>query len=497
MDENAIYVSSSAPGDDHNPGTPTAPVKTITAGLTLAAALGDGASVNVTIGRYDEPIVLRSGIAIRGGFKPGFAGHCPLGDADMESAERDPSKYADRCTVLHGSGDRIVVGENLAGSTTLGDVVVIANDIPAATPGGSSYAIVVSADPTATDAKLVLDGVKIVCGNGAPGKPGVERRHADGEQYVGPTARGGLPNSESGPVPAQEGPLLATAARPRNDGWPDQDYGWGGECGADAVRDGVVLVKGGQGGAAGCGDSEYTFNGNNGRPGGDGEPGRTPSPGPDGSRGDANAGRFDKGLSWVGASGNPGVDGGDGSGGGAGGAGGTHHQKYAWTAYMTAIGGRGGDGGRGGRGGWGGGGGAPGGGSFGVVSRDVRVVASRAAIALGLGGAGGRGGTGESGHPGEPGQPGGPENTTSDGAALHSNSGKGGDGKPGGNGTKGGSGAGGDGGPAIAIALIGRAVLDGDDEDLEVIGGRPGAGGEGSEHGHTGAIAETMKLAAS
>ncbi|MCY0993124.1 hypothetical protein OV203_50370 [Nannocystis sp. ILAH1] len=487
MTAKTIHVSSSA-GNDAHPGTDVKPVKTLARGLSLAAALGDGATVKVTIGLFAGPVELPSGVELRGGFKPGFSQQIVLADGDLTARGHDPAKYKDHCTVIHGAG-RVVIGSRLARPTTLRDLVIIADEVPASSADSSSYAIVVSADAPSADARLVLDGVKIVCADGARGAAGSSRKHADHDQYVGSPAKGGRPFVAAAPGT----PVIAGAGSLPWASSPEC-YGHVGEPGADAVRDRVVLLKGGKGGAAGRGNRQYSFNGDNGEPGGDGEPGQTPTPGLAGGRASATTGGFDKDLRWVGGAGGSGVDGGDGSGGGAGGSGGTLCVEPLLLEWQQAIGGRGGDGGRGGNGGHGGGGGGGGGGSFGIVARNVRVVAPRASITLRTGGWGGNGGSGETGHAGEPGHPGESARTSSDGGSRHLTSGKGGDGKPGGAGARGGDGAGGNGGPAIAVVLLGAAVLDEDDQDLLISGGRPGQGGYGSVQGHTATIAEWMKV---
>src|SRR5882762_459688 len=66
--DNAIYVSPA--GSDTGNGTRGAPLRTINAGLALAASLGKP-RLNVAVGTYAENVELRSGVSLYGGYEIG------------------------------------------------------------------------------------------------------------------------------------------------------------------------------------------------------------------------------------------------------------------------------------------------------------------------------------------------------------------------------------------------------------------------------------------
>ncbi|MBM4363367.1 MAG: hypothetical protein FJ104_11850 [Deltaproteobacteria bacterium] len=59
---------SALTGDDRNPGTTAAPLRTIAAGVQAALSLGRGAGVYVAEGSYAEKVTLTSGVSLFGGF---------------------------------------------------------------------------------------------------------------------------------------------------------------------------------------------------------------------------------------------------------------------------------------------------------------------------------------------------------------------------------------------------------------------------------------------
>ncbi len=185
---------------------------------------------------------------------------------------------------------------------------------------------------------------------------------------------------------------------------------------------------------------------------------------------DEKAGTFNASGHWsTPLIGTPGDDGQPGAGGGGGGAGtsdnlGTNDEP---------VGASGGGGGAGGCGGLGGQAGPSGGASIAIVvaNADVNFV-DDSLIHIGIGGNGGEGGDGSCGAPGGHGGHGGSTHNTA------GELGEGGCGAMGGYGGIGGGGAGGYGGPALGIATIDDASVDGDyiidDSDAS-----PGIGGDG------------------
>lgn len=169
---------------------------------------------------------------------------------------------------------------------------------------------------------------------------------------------------------------------------------------------------------------------------------------------------------WTTIIGGDGEAGEHGAGGGGGGGG---------SSQDTHSGGSGGGGGGGGCGGPAGTAGMPGGASFGaiVIAADLHFEEDTT-IFVGDGGDGGEGGDGSCGSSGGLGGAGGDAQGTSSGVSS------GGCGGMGGHGGIGGGGAGGIGGPAIGIATVDDATVDGDYavNDVDAFGGVGGAGGQ-------------------
>ncbi|HSD86430.1 MAG TPA: hypothetical protein VLB44_02910, partial [Kofleriaceae bacterium] len=67
----AIYVSRT--GNDAAAGTKTAPVKTIGVGITKAANVVPPIAVFVQAGLYPEPVVMKAGVNVYGGFDETWA----------------------------------------------------------------------------------------------------------------------------------------------------------------------------------------------------------------------------------------------------------------------------------------------------------------------------------------------------------------------------------------------------------------------------------------
>lgn len=156
------------------------------------------------------------------------------------------------------------------------------------------------------------------------------------------------------------------------------------------------------------------------------------------------------GDNWTPSVGGSSTTGGDGGGGGGGGAGGYRAGACFWVKTENP-GNSGGGGGAGGCRGGAAAGGQQGGASFSLVAMRSAVSLTRTKLVAGTGGVGANGGGG-----GQGGQGG-----TGAGGASNEDGGYGGAGATGGAGGAAGGGAGGNGGPAVGIALVGTASIQG------------------------------------
>lgn len=433
--ECGVWVSPSL-GDDANPGTQTAPVKTIAAGTVLAQT--GTMRVYLCGETYDEAVALYSGVSLFGGFdcqhdwvylgtpkraliQPGISGVVPL-------------------TVLEG--ERM---------SAVRDVNVIAAD--AAEPGGSSLGVL-----ALPGSKVEIWRSEITAGNGADGAKGEDGGHG------APPAKPGL-NGLKG----------ANAC--------SMDIGLGGAAVQLVCEDGAVSHSG-QGGNGGEGAAN---NGGDGLPspamntlaygaGGKGEnpiAGMACTPGIGGAQGiNGMEGYGATKPGWLtvnGLVGAPGLDGGTGFPGQGGGGGGASVGKPACGGVNGGAGG--GSGGTGGCGGRGAKGGQAGGSSVGVASLSPDVYLYETRIITGNGGNGGDGGSGQPG--GQGGLPGiGGAGQNAPDPVL-----KGCTGGAGGYGGDGGNGGGGRGGHSLFIAFTANNYPDGQPPDF--ITGTPGQGGFG------------------
>jgi hypothetical protein len=417
----AIHVAPT--GDDGGDGSADAPLRTIQAAITRAAACALPCSVQVAAGTYLEALTLASGVALVGGWRADFR-------------ERDPAVHA---VVVRAAAGRTVIADGLDAITTIDGIDIEGAD---AGPGASSVGLWVRN----SGGRLRLRDVDIRAG------------------------RGGSAAS------AASGTAVACSA-------PGGAGGAGFECGAETGGLGSAGGDPAAGGQPGAGGVSYCTNacpaaGNGGVS--DGASGSAGAGGIAGAAGTgAGTGAWVDGA-WVGGTGGDGGRGRHGTGGGGGGAGGSK-QFRACFGCATLPGGRGGDGAPGGCGGGGGLGGAAGGGSFGVVvvASTVRVDGGVSVVA-GDGGDGGRGGNGH------PGALGGSDGSVGRGGPpsqqcgfVSYSAGGGGAGGHGGHGGSGGGGAGGAGGPSIAVALIDSGHVIAPPGTLTLATGTAGAGGAG------------------
>ena len=301
-----IWASATL-GDDSNPGTQEAPVRTLQRAVDLA---GTDGSVYACAETYDTPVVIPSGVSLSGEW------FCQNGW----------SRTAARATIrpLHDVIPLTLVAGS--GTSTISGVVAVAAD--AANPGESSIAVLADVDAAAE-----LRRVEARAGDGAPG--------ADG-------ANGGVQ------------PATAGASGAAGFGACSADIGMGGLAPSVTCDDGVSI-----GGVGGDGSDSAAQGGGDGLPdlgAGNGGKGEAAAPvctggtnGEDGMPGQDGVGALAGGTlaasGYVGPAGASGTPGTRAQGGGGGGA---SYGKAAGGVlpHGGAGGGARGAGGRGVRGGW-------------------------------------------------------------------------------------------------------------------------------------------------
>lgn len=418
--ECGIFVGG-ALGLDENPGTKEAPVATLARAIEMATETG---RIYACAQDFPEAIGVPANTEIYGGLDcASFAPVAGMKTNIVPAADLVP------VTLLGGVGVRIQG--------------VLARAADAATPGGSSIAMVAR-----EGAAAVLVDSELHAGAGAVGAPGVNEstRATDGEEGNPGEVGCMTPSSVLG------GPAKVNA-----------------ECPASI------------GGPGGSGDVTL------GLPGGVGQPGNAP-----GGMGQVDAtactagqlgGAGDDGMGGPGATGlgtlsDSGYAGPQGSAGltpgtpGKGGGGGGGARGMSVCVMMNWAGPSGGSGASGGCGGAVGRGGGPGGSSIGLLSHKAAMTLDRVNILTSTGGAGGIGGNGQSGGFG------GSNGGSASGGACS--------GGAGGTGGRGGSGGGGLGGHSIGIAFVTIAPMS---TDFMFTGGAVGVGGGGGL-GNTGATAK-------
>ncbi len=496
---NAVFVAKN--GDDAAPGFISEPLRSVQAGLELAAGLGLR-DVYVATGVYEETLRLASGVHVYGGYSADFR-------------VRDPLVYE---TVIFGdepspADPAAVIADGVTDATTFDGFTVYGGY--ADDPGESSVAVLVRD----CDERLVVRGCRVVAGHGGPGLRGVDG--VDGTSGAAGVA--GLAAYDIGVNPCTAahhnaggaggvsscGELDVAGGAGGNSICPDYDETGAGqpkEAPLDQAPEveehgsagaGLAPALGGEPGYDGLLWSGYsscnvcnapkTPDGSDWLPQ-DGSPGQDGADGTQGGGGQgcpSALGAFE-GSTWIAGAGSDGGAGGPGNGGGGGGAGGgveTWGCTGAPQVLYTDVGGSGGGGGSGGCGAVGGTGGTGGGGSFGVLVVFGAAPASLPVLAgnvieTGVGGDGGAGGYGGVGGLGGDGRNGGDDGDDTYTAWCAGGGGRGGQGGDGGHG---GGGGGGCGGASYGIYVHGATgsaayTLD-NDVALEGAGGQGGSGG--------------------
>lgn len=417
--ELGVFVENG--GNDLNPGTKAAPVKTLAKAIELAGAFGK--RVYACAQAFNEPIVIPVGMELFGGLDC-ESGWGWVGADTKTTIATGPDVIP--ATLLEGEG-----------ATRLDDFWIQAAD--ATVPGGSSIALL------ASGVKAELVRCTVVAGDAMPGEAGASSPAspaADGPPGAmapsAPPCIAGVPVVPGGP-PTQNPECTASIGGKGGD-----SFG----AGALPGTNGLPELGGGLGGAPQC------------TAGGDGA---------DGSQGVAGAFAASPGhLTSAGYAGQAGGDGtagepAQGGGGGGGNMGGI-------CGGMPSAGSPGGGGGAGGCGGAGGAGGKPGGSSIAIASVGAPLTLTDVSLTAGNGGHGGAGGDAQ---PGGKGGPGGPPGF-SPSFPLACPGGKGG------TGGSGGPGGGGAGGHSLGIAYTGPEPSQ---TNVTFTGGLAGGGGPGGGGG--------------
>jgi len=434
-----VWVSAIL-GDDTNPGTQDAPVRTLQRGVDLAP----GGHVYACAETYFEEVRLPAGTSLHGGW------FC-------QNGWKQTDKRATIAPVHDVIPLRLIKGD---GTSLVTDIVARAAD--AANPGGSSIAT------WADDgADVELRRVELRAGDGAPGANGEHgglQPATSGTAGFGgnaactaPIGEGGLPPAtacdDGTSVGGEGGDGSEAAAQPGGEGTPNYGAGKGG-LGEEASpvctagTDGAAGISGLDGAGAAAGGN-LTLEG------------------------------------FVGPAGSPGTPGKVAQGGGGGGA----SYGNAGCGLAPHGGAGGGSGGAGGCGGKPGAGGQGGGASIAIASRSSNVRLVDARLVAAGGGKGGNGGSAQVGGLG--GLPGIGGAAYSGQTPVHGGC----SGGFGGKGGTGGNAGGGAGGPSAAIAhVFGRAPATEDVDLLIGDGGTGGLGGNPAEPSGTGAMGESTKV---
>jgi hypothetical protein len=426
----SIFVATY--GDDANPGTKIAPMKTVQAAIDAVAADDTKSWVIVEIGAYMGPVTLKEGVNIVGGYAFGW--------------RRDTRGFS----AIRGGNPSVEAVDITASTRVMNLELEPTRQIG---PGESVFTMVLERSPG-----VVLNRMRLLGGVAGAGASGAQGMTGGAGEMGG---RGGDGKEDSSFVGCKRNARATGGAG----GMPICGGGQGGAGGQPGKEnDGGDDGSPGDGGAQGGGGGPASGVGSEGKVGVVGTPGAAGAGAP--------AGGMLEGRVWISNAGDVGGVGNPGGGGG--------------SSFCDSWGGAGGGGGSGGCGGAGGVGGAGGAASIALllIESDVQVLNSR--IVIGAGGQGGQGGEGGDGGAGGPGGGGG---------SKEDDSGAGGKGGQGGKGGRGGQGGGGAGGSAYGIysdaALSVMPVMV---EYVPGQGGQGGAGAGADGRGAAGETAE-LKIA--
>ena len=499
----SVYVATD--GDDEGPGSPTRPLRTLTAAMERALE-EDRKDVFVASGDYVEALEVPAGVRVHGGYRRDFLALDPAGFATVIRSPRDSP-------LPGGAAVSLSSCDGAAGETALAWLQIVGRD--AAEPSEGSIALYIGC---AESREIRIEACEIragIPGRGMDGDAGEPGEPPAREPDAGEPPRGAVEsNGICEPIDANE--VAGGSGGAHSCSGRSTAGGVGGSPGCPvfanfqpggSVGRGTSPGAGGNGGQDSngpvvgsscsevvcCGLADFVvpsfFTGPSpGEAGGDGDAG---SPG----RGCADAFGVWRDGRFVAATATSGTSATAGSGGGGGGAGGGAEMDIfpGLCEFPDGLGGGGGGGGAGGCGGTGGDAGTSGAPAIGIFvdgASAPNLTISGCFIRTPDGGRGGDGGAGGGGAAGSPGAPGGSvplsERTTPTLAGPFPGE-RGGAGGRGGDGGGGGGGCGGysagvRGGGDVDAARWSSANL------FDVgRGGRAGRGGGGAAAGGDGA----------
>src|ERR1700733_13661721 len=272
----AVYVAGS--GNDASTGTRTMPLKTIAAGIAMAAQVNPPLDVYVQAGTYAETLQMKSGVTIYGGFDTTW------------------TRVATATTEIDGASPAIPF-DQISALTALDQVTVTSPNATA--PSGSSVAIVVT-----SSSMIELRDVTVEPGTGAAGTDGVDGAIG---AIGGGGGLGGDGVEHSGSIFCSSSPLPVGGA------------GGASSCGRTGGQGGSPGVNTGAGSTGGDGVVSAQSGGFGGASGQTGSPGAGGLAGGLGvaGTGGIQVGSF-SGVMYQPAAGTNGTNGGDGNGGGGG-----------------------------------------------------------------------------------------------------------------------------------------------------------------------------------
>jgi hypothetical protein len=462
--EGSVFVDAAASVAGAS-GSMSAPLVTITAGITAAQAAGKGA-VLIAAGGYDEPdLSLVGGVSLYGAYD-GIAGAW--------------SARASTATSVVTGGEIGLTAKNILVPTTIQLLRVEAS----LGDGAAASESVIGVFTDGCGANLRFEACHVVVGDAVAGSGG--QAGAIGDPGVqGLPGSNGCRTNNCNSAPNGGGGASSTCA---NSG------GQGGQGGNPNAAGGAGVsgeVMGGGGGLGGGGGAGKEIGSGGSTTAGSGQPGAVGADGGLGGHGPgaAVAGTLDD-IGWHASTGATGATGEAGhGGGGGGGGGGVNVLSYTIDDFRGASGGGGGSGGCPGGGGTGG---ASGGSSMGFALLSSSPTFVGVIVETGAGGDGGGGAVGGVGGIGGEGDAG--------GQAISGNNGRftcgaGGVGGEGGLGGQGGSGGGGCGGLSVGVVYDGTSSLS--VQDATFILGAPGAaggGGDAAGAGCAGVAVDTLAL---
>ena len=422
---NAIFVSLT--GNDANPGTRALPKRTINTAIGAAASLAPKRAVYISMGTYNETVVMQPGVSVYGGYNEATGWSRALSNTTTIASGNAVGVLAQNITLAVEIQLLTITSSNASGTEANGD-------------GRNSVGVHI----INSAAGVTVHACTITAGIGSPGSSG-----PDGA----PGAVGGTGGAAFGTT--QGGGGFSPCGAPGGAG----GAGVGGTIPGNAGTTGTQAPAGGAAGNPGSGGSAGFCNTSSSGHGGDAPPvtagGTGGALGLNGVAGAAQ-GPVVGGL-YTPASGLPGTSGQAGGGaGGAGSGGGTANGTNFFCSDCSNI--SSGGGGGGGGGGCGGSTGLPGrggGGSFAILLANSAAVVTSTTMRSNNGGNGGSGGAGGFGGGGGPGGPGAAGASRSSCTTRHG--GAGANGAAGGAGGRGGGGSGGAGGPSSCLAFSGTA----------------------------------------